>query len=1155
MQADRHPHPPAAGAALAAYDVAGFTAALESAVTRLGDRAAETAAAALFAASGLAAGQLGPHGWRWVAGLGDGAVFAHDDPRAAAAAGFLLEELARRIADATGLAVRTATAAGPLQLVPVPRALGRDGGWLVLGAAAAELHRALGAAPVRGWSRIDPALVPVAPPGDLAAHAMQAVTGASIVVLVRLDPRLDPGPQTVTAIVGALDAIVAVAQAAGARAVRTGGDNKGVVVRLELSPDTPARRHDAVSLANHLTELLRRFGLEPLIALDAGVVFRAPGGAMRDGHGPAINAAAKALAAAPAGAGRAGDNSRDGKVVLMPDGFTGALPAGARLPVTPGALLGREADLERLLAAVRDGAGLLLIEGPAGGGKSAVLTELGVRLARRGHRIIRANVSPEGQLQPYRFLRQLLAAAAADPALVPRGAWAPNVLRQGGHDPTLADWILSDSPEGEAAARLAGRGRLEAALQALFHDIGSRGPVLALVDDMQFADRYSRQLAQRMGGRVGQLVAVGTLRGGSMPELERDLDGVFRHRLEPLDSASAAALISQTAQLSPPETERLARLSQGNPLVAIQTALAAAAADTGDGLSGPVSAHEALDLRMTGLDGLQRLVLRLVCLSPLAVDGPLLQVALTWVEAGAMGAGSTDPGQVAADLARQRLLEALPEGYQPVHQLVREFVSAQIPHAIRQALAGILATCLEQRLAGGRTGTGRDSWLPLGRLWRLAGPAGANRAADWMARAARSALNVGAADLAVQLLDEALASLAADPAARDDALIQLGAARVRALWAAGQAEPAARGAGQLLRQLPLWRAGRVEGETRAAVRGAAAVMAEAGQALGSPAAVLRGNLEALLRSLSPAGGGADGRADPRALAFAAAMLDTLGLAGAGGWLWNQARSAVSSPRQGAFVAGHEAMLAAARADLPRLTAAVERARTSLGSNPDRLAGGFLDAVEGLGLAFHGHSEEAGLRLRRLRDVARDTGNPRFAVWAAYGLAQAEAAAGQLQAALVRIRAVRSGQPVCDDRQLLGALAGLEARLLWQSGACDEAVSRAVLLVQGDQHFATSLAGLELFGGPALVLAAAVARGGAGGTRDLAGQAAARLRGAARLMPLAEPRARLVAALLAGQGAGGRHHARARQLAVARQLAPETALADAFWQPLRPGPGA
>lgn len=1156
MQAGIHPQAAASGAALAAYDVVGFTAALDAAVARLGERAAEMASAGLFAASGLAAGLLGPHGWRWVAGLGDGAVFASDNPRAAAAASPLLDMLATRIAGATGLTVRTAAAAGPVRLVPVPRALGRDGGWLVVGGAAAELHRALDAAPVQGRSRIDPALVPASAPGDLAVHAMQAVTGKSIVMLVQLSASLDPDPRTVAAVIAALEMIGPVAQAAGARAVRTGGDGKGIVVRLELTPDTPACRHEAASLANRLMELLERLGLAPVVSLDAGLIYRAPGGAMRDGHGPAINAAAKALAAVVRPA--AGSGQRAGPAVLMPPGFIDTLPLGARLLVPPGELLGREADLALLLAAMDQGAQLLLLEAPAGGGRSAVLTELGARLAQRGHRIIRANVSPEGQLQPYRFLRQLLAAAATDPALVPQGAgtWATAVLEQDGQDPALASWILGDDAAGEAAARQAGRGRLEAALEALFRDLGSRGPVTALVDDMHYANRYSRLLAHQMGGRVGDLVAVGTLRSGAMPELEGELEGVFRHRLEPLDAATMEALIGQTAELHPQEAGRLARLSQGNPLVAIQTALAAAAGAPGDGRSGPASAHEALELRLAGLDGLQRLLLRLACLFPLAVDGLLLGAVLTQVESGAGGGGGADPDRVAADLARQRLLEAVPDGYQPVHQLVREFVTGQIPHAIRQALAGVLAGCFERRMAQAPAGPGRDIWLPLGRLWRQAGPAGADRAADCMARAARSALDVGAADLAVQLYDEGLACLQVEPAQRGDARLQLGAARVQALWAAGRAEAAVLGAGQLLRHLPLWRAGAAPCVTRTAVRGAAAVMAEAGQALGSPAAVLRGNGEAVLRSLPVAGGGQGGRTDPRALAFAAAMLDSLGLAGPGNWLWGRARSAVSSPRQGAFVAGHEAMLAAARADLPRLAAAIQRARASLGSDPDRLAGGYLDGVEGLALAFHGRSAAAIQRLLRLTDVARETDNPRFALWARYGLAQAEAAAGQMEAALTRIRRVSRGLPGCDDHQLLGALAGLEARLLWQTGARDEAVQRAAALAQGSQRFATSLAGLELFGGPALVLAAA-ALAGEHRTGDLARQAGARLSGAARLMPLAGPRARLVAALLAGTGrragaaAGRSQAARAIEMAAACQLAPETALIEAYWPGSRP----
>jgi hypothetical protein len=185
---------------------------------------------------------------------------------------------------------------------------------------------------------------------------------------------------------------------------------------------------------------------------------------------------------------------------------------GAR--IRPGALLERGSELEEideLLAATVSGEGrALLIEGPAGIGKTALLEA--ARGRAREHQITVIS-GRGGELEghfPFGVVRQLL-----EPVLHRASSRRRNELLTGAA--RLAAPVLTGAEESVTAGDT-GYGQLHG-LYWLTVNISAVGPVLILVDDLHWADARSLRYLLYLIGRLEgvPIGVVGTIRSGERP--------------------------------------------------------------------------------------------------------------------------------------------------------------------------------------------------------------------------------------------------------------------------------------------------------------------------------------------------------------------------------------------------------------------------------------------------------------------------------------------------------------------------------------------------------------------------------------------------------------------------------------------------------------
>jgi DNA-binding SARP family transcriptional activator len=236
--------------------------------------------------------------------------------------------------------------------------------------------------------------------------------------------------------------------------------------------------------------------------------------------------------------------------LVVPAVRTAPRPAPALATAGQIALVGRDADRRRLAAAVdavvRLGeAGVTLILGEPGMGKSRLIADALARGRDAGMRVLTG--------------RAYDGAAGA--------AYAP--------------WVeaLERLPElGPAESLVAGRERLFAAVIAEVIGDGTT-PVLVALDDMHWSDEASADLLHQLvrSSRHVPLCVVVAAREGeiadnaTMTAVLRSLrhDGLIDElRLTPLSAEDTAALVATLA--TPDKVERIAELSGGNPLFAIE---------------------------------------------------------------------------------------------------------------------------------------------------------------------------------------------------------------------------------------------------------------------------------------------------------------------------------------------------------------------------------------------------------------------------------------------------------------------------------------------------------------------------------------------------------------------------------------------------------
>jgi DNA-binding CsgD family transcriptional regulator len=442
-------------------------------------------------------------------------------------------------------------------------------------------------------------------------------------------------------------------------------------------------------------------------------------------------------------------------------------------------LLERDAELDviadAVTAAVRARAGgMLLIEGPAGIGKTSLL-EAACGLARqRGAAVLRARSGEMERNFSFGVARQLLEAPVAGLPVGDRG----RVL--GGAAQSAALVVDPDAPAGPLPGDEAvspGRGFM--VLHGLYWvvcNLAETAPLVLGVDDAHWCDGESARFLGYLARRVGELpvLLVVTLRSGepgSDAAAAAIAGGPARVlRPQPLTQAATTELVRRRLASDAAEDfcQECCRVSGGNPflLSALLEEL------TTEGIA-PISANARRLASVQPLTVTRGLLARVARLGP---DAGLLARAVAVLggaelhQAAELAGLDLAAAAQAADALAEAEIMVRDQWLEFAHPLVRHVVYESIPPA-RRALDHRSAAALFSKPVP-------DNERIAAHLLHAA-PAGDGQVVDVLREAARTALRRGAAGVACAHLRRALRE-PPQPAALPQVTRELGAAELLA---------------------------------------------------------------------------------------------------------------------------------------------------------------------------------------------------------------------------------------------------------------------------------------------------------------------------------------------------------------------------------------
>ena len=419
--------------------------------------------------------------------------------------------------------------------------------------------------------------------------------------------------------------------------------------------------------------------------------------------------------------------------------------------VGPGllALLGRERELAELegtwQAVCCAGSGAAaVIRGEAGIGKTRLAGELRSRARASGGLTAVSAALDLGGTAPLslwaELIRELLPALAAPSA---EAAWPDDLAVLTAELP--AHFARGGAPSAAMPPDLL-RTRLFEAVVAMLDFAARQAPVLLVLEDVHAADGPSLELAAYAARRVAGLRVMMLITRREQPssaDADR-LELALRARdllaceleLGPLAPAAVAALARKAAHLSDADVERVVERSEGNALLAVETAraLGRGREDVAPSLRGSVRAT----------------------LGPLPDQGRRLveiaAVAARPIEAVELGRlPLEDPEDAATAALHSGLIVAAGDGVAFRHALLRDAVYEEIAEPRRRGLhqrwAHVLLGCEEAGAIPRPAEVARHLRLALADA----------EAVPQLGRAAANARSVGALEEAVAYVEEALA--------------------------------------------------------------------------------------------------------------------------------------------------------------------------------------------------------------------------------------------------------------------------------------------------------------------------------------------------------------------------------------------------------------
>jgi DNA-binding SARP family transcriptional activator/tetratricopeptide (TPR) repeat protein len=374
-------------------------------------------------------------------------------------------------------------------------------------------------------------------------------------------------------------------------------------------------------------------------------------------------------------------------------------PTTTERAVEPAAgLVGREqefAELAKAWQAARSGSGgAVLLEGEGGIGKTRLVEELQAtaRLATPDTILIAGTAAAgPGQASPFAIWTDALSDLMSMTGNPPEDqTWTADLARI---VPALARAETGAGPAPRAGAEpQLDRVRLCEAVVQCVAWVSRQAPLLLAFEDLHLADTASLELIAYAGRRLSRMPVLLILTRRRLPA-RQDLDGVLgalRSRgalvteveVRPLADDAARALIKASADLPAGAVEQIVTLAAGSPLLAVETARAAARDDAGlaAGLGG------AARLAISRLSGQARVFVEFLAAAGRDLDRP--EVASLPLQ---------NPARAAAEALGSGLLRADDGRTGFRHALLRDAVYQEIPDPIRARLHNELAQLLRKR--------------------------------------------------------------------------------------------------------------------------------------------------------------------------------------------------------------------------------------------------------------------------------------------------------------------------------------------------------------------------------------------------------------------------------------------------------------------------